>query len=153
VGVPAGAVPSPQPWKGSLTHHMLKLGTLLPLSPPYLKLLSPLTYCQRKNQIFNFALGYFVPPAFEHIKWKVYLLFGVFCAAMTIHVFFLFPETAGKSLEQVEEMFIAGGPAWKTHVVKQALRAGAPKPWKKGDVAMLEHGSDDAQRESYDSKV
>jgi len=109
-----------------------------------------LTTCS--NWIFNFALGYFVPPAFENIKWKVYLLFGVFCAAMTIHVFFLFPETAGKTLEQVEDMFVAGGPAWKTHVVKHALEAGAAKPWKKGDVAMLEHGSKDTQRESYDSK-
>ncbi|KAJ5600176.1 High-affinity glucose transporter [Penicillium hetheringtonii] len=28
------------------------------------------------NWIFNFALSYFVPPAFENIKWKVYLVFG-----------------------------------------------------------------------------
>ena len=44
------------------------------------------------NWIFNFSLSYFVPPAFENIKWKTYILFGVFCAAMTIHVFFCFPE-------------------------------------------------------------
>ncbi|TGZ79448.1 high affinity glucose transporter [Ascodesmis nigricans] len=74
------------------------------------------------NWIFNFALGYFVPPAFENIKWKVYVLFGVMCLAMTIHVFFFFPETAGKSLEQVEEMFLEGKPAWKTHVISTAER-------------------------------
>jgi hypothetical protein len=40
---------------------------------------------------------------------------------MTIHVFFLFPETAGKPLEEVNEMFedpngirYIGTPAWKT---------------------------------------
>lgn len=35
---------------------------------------------------------------------------------MAIHFFFLFPETAGKSLEEVEDMFLSGVPAWKTHV-------------------------------------
>ncbi|KAK6442059.1 high affinity glucose transporter [Oleoguttula sp. CCFEE 5521] len=73
------------------------------------------------NWAFNFALGYFVPIAFVTIKWKTYVIFGVFCAAMTIHVFFLFPETAGKRLEDVTAMFedphgikYIGTPAWKT---------------------------------------
>ncbi|KAK3680069.1 high affinity glucose transporter [Recurvomyces mirabilis] len=73
------------------------------------------------NWAFNFALGYFVPPAFETITWRTYIVFGVFCVAMTIHVFFMFPETAGKPLEEVTEMFedpagikYIGTPAWKT---------------------------------------
>ncbi|KAH7342793.1 general substrate transporter [Rhexocercosporidium sp. MPI-PUGE-AT-0058] len=77
------------------------------------------------NWAFNFALAYFVPPAFENIRWKVYIVFGVFCVTMFIHVFFLFPETAQKPLEEVEEIFddttpgsikYLGTPAWKTHV-------------------------------------
>ncbi|PSN74257.1 high affinity glucose transporter [Corynespora cassiicola Philippines] len=66
------------------------------------------------NWIFNFALSYFVPPAFVNIQWKVYIIFGVFCTAMAIHVFFMFPETSGKTLEEVEEMFLRNVPAWKT---------------------------------------
>ncbi|KAK3721460.1 high affinity glucose transporter [Vermiconidia calcicola] len=50
------------------------------------------------NWIFNFALGYFVPPAFVEIKWRTYLIFGMFCVLATIHVFFLFPETSGRPL-------------------------------------------------------
>ena len=75
------------------------------------------------NWAFNFALGYFVPPAFVNIQWRTYLLFGVFCICMFIHVFFVFPETAGKTLEEVESMFTdpngpkyIGTPAWKTKV-------------------------------------
>ena len=81
------------------------------------------------NWAFNFALGYFVPPAFVNIKWETYILFGVFCAAMWVHVFFMFPETAGKTLEETEEMFTdpsgpkyIGTPAWKTKILtKRAL--------------------------------
>lgn len=35
---------------------------------------------------------------------------------MAIHTFFMFPETAGKTLEDIEEMFMEGVPAWKTKV-------------------------------------
>ncbi|KAF7121540.1 hypothetical protein CNMCM5793_009010 [Aspergillus hiratsukae] len=77
--------------------------------------------CTSANWAFNFALGYFVPPAFVNIKWQVYILFGVFCTAMCLHVYFMFPETAGKTLEEVEAIFTdpsglpyIGIPAWKT---------------------------------------
>ena len=59
---------------------------------------------------------------------QVYILFGVFCIAMFIHVFFMFPETAGKSLEEVEAMFTdpkgpkyLGTPPWRTSVVHKTL--------------------------------
>lgn len=82
------------------------------------------------NWAFNFALGYFVPPAFESIRWKTYIVFGVFCIAMFIHVYFMFPETAGKPLEEITEMFedpngipYIGTPAWKTkNFYSQATR-------------------------------
>ncbi|KAJ6113229.1 hypothetical protein N7523_006546 [Penicillium sp. IBT 18751x] len=75
------------------------------------------------NWIFNFALSYFVPPAFENIQWKTYLVFGVFCFAMTVHVFFCFPETAGKTLEDVETMFNSPGlKPWQTKVEFQHVR-------------------------------
>lgn len=75
------------------------------------------------NWIFNFALGYFTPPAFVNIKWKAYLIFGVFSFAMAVHAFFFFPETAGKTLEEVEDMFLSGTPAWKTRVNYKGIKA------------------------------
>lgn len=44
------------------------------------------------NWAFNMALGLFTPPAFTNIMWKTYLIFGCFNAAMSIHVYFLFPK-------------------------------------------------------------
>jgi hypothetical protein len=83
--------------------------------------------CTSANWAFNFALAYFVPPAFENITYKTYVLFAVFCIAMFIHVLFMFPETANKPLEEVEDIFddtkpgavkFIGTPAWKTHNVR-----------------------------------
>ena len=48
---------------------------------------------------------------------------------MTVHVFFAFPETAGKPLEEVEKIFTNGTPAWKTHVsTKRTIAA------ERGDI-------------------
>ncbi|KAJ5273092.1 hypothetical protein N7478_008217 [Penicillium angulare] len=73
------------------------------------------------NWIFNFALSYYTPPAFVNIKWKTYLIFGVFCFAMTVHVFFCFPETAGRTLEEVDASLNSNTPAWRTRVGKRSF--------------------------------
>lgn len=114
--------------------------------------------CTSANWIFNFALSYFVPPAFVNIKWKVYILFGVFLTTMIIHIFFLFPETAGKSLEEVEEMFLSNTKAWQTKVQYSSARKhemgdleGAAK---RLSYSHAEAGSDsDAQHVATETKV
>jgi len=51
--------------------------------------------------IFNFALGYFVPPAFVSIKWRTYCVFGAFLLVMFLHVFFFFPEVKSSDLPAI----------------------------------------------------
>lgn len=113
------------------------------------------------NWAFNTALGVFVPPAFATIKWKTYIVFGVFNLAAFIHVFFFFPETAGKTLEETEAMFedpngikYLGTPAWKTKVqtaTTQAMEQGDMDALEKRelhDAHQIEHPS-----ENGDEKV
>lgn len=97
------------------------------------------------NWAFNFALSYFVPIAFVNIKWKVYILFGVFLATMTIHIFFSFPETAGKTLEEVEDMFDLGIRAWKTKVERSRLEVADDDAEQLGQETKTETGSKDAK--------
>ena len=65
--------------------------------------------------MFNFALAWAVPPGLSHIAWKTYFIFGTFNFAAFIHVFFCFPETAGRTLEEIEDVFSQGHTfaAWK----------------------------------------
>jgi hypothetical protein len=58
-----------------------------------------------------------------------YLIFGVFSFCMALHAFLAFPETAGKALEEVEDMFVAKIPAWKTSTDTKRILA-----WGHGDV-------------------
>ncbi|OQN97458.1 hypothetical protein B0A48_16617 [Cryoendolithus antarcticus] len=124
------------------------------------------------NWAFNFALGYFVPIAFVTIKWKTYVIFGVFCLAMTIHVFFLFvssasdrdeinpadnssqPETAGKRLEDVTAMFedphgikYIGTPAWKT---RSATSRASRLEHEEGGMHSSDEDSSPERKEKYD---
>ena len=74
------------------------------------------------NWLFNFALGLFVPPAFANISWKTFIIFGVLCFASAAQTFFTYPETAGKSLEEIEILFSKGGPKpWRTKVGESRL--------------------------------
>ncbi|CAG8933155.1 unnamed protein product [Penicillium salamii] len=57
------------------------------------------------NWACNFALTFFTPPGFQNIQWKIYCVFGTFCTVAAFHVFLLFPETCGKSLEEMDEVF------------------------------------------------
>ncbi|KAH8085473.1 general substrate transporter [Cristinia sonorae] len=67
------------------------------------------------NWLFNFALAWAVPPGLSSIAYKTYFIFGTFNFAAFIHIFFCFPETAGRTLEEIEEVFAQGHTftAWK----------------------------------------
>jgi hypothetical protein len=76
----------------------------------------------------------YLPPGFANITWKLFIVHGVLCIGAAaqffltyasyfiLSTFFLlmsicnsYPETCGKTLEEIEEMFSPGGPRpWKT---------------------------------------
>lgn len=66
------------------------------------------------NWIFNFAIAMFTPSSFKNITWKTYCIYATFCACMFIHVFFFFPETKGKRLEEIGQLWDEGVPAWRS---------------------------------------
>jgi hypothetical protein len=72
---------------------------------------------------FNAAIGLFIPPAFRNIKYGLFLLFGAFCVLGAAQFFFTFPETCGKTIEEIEALFSRGGPhAWNTKKGSERLQ-------------------------------
>jgi hypothetical protein len=54
---------------------------------------------------FDFLVVEVTPIALATIRWKYFLVFAILNAAMVPTVYFFFPETSGRSLEEVDEIF------------------------------------------------
>ncbi|KFZ16938.1 hypothetical protein V502_04819, partial [Pseudogymnoascus sp. VKM F-4520 (FW-2644)] len=65
------------------------------------------------NWFWNSVLSFAVPPMLYHISWKVYMVFGTFNGLALIHIFLAAPETKGKMLEEIDEIFDSGRKAWQ----------------------------------------
>ncbi|OJJ37964.1 hypothetical protein ASPWEDRAFT_153987 [Aspergillus wentii DTO 134E9] len=55
--------------------------------------------------ISNFIIGFVVPEMIISIGWGTFLFFGLFCVAAAVFSFIFVPETSGKSLEQIADVF------------------------------------------------
>ncbi|KAL5501119.1 hypothetical protein ACEPAH_9506 [Sanghuangporus vaninii] len=57
------------------------------------------------NWTFNFMVVMITSPAFANIKWGTYIIFAAFNACIVPICYFFFPETAGRSLEDMDVVF------------------------------------------------
>jgi len=57
------------------------------------------------NWLFNFMVGEMTPILQEKIKWRLYPMHGFFCACSFVVVYFLYPETKGVPLEEMDAVF------------------------------------------------
>lgn len=66
------------------------------------------------NWTWNCALAFAVPPLLRSINWKMYCVFATFNGLAFIHMYLTAPETKGKTLEEMYEVFDSGKPAWRS---------------------------------------
>ncbi|KAF6803823.1 high-affinity glucose [Colletotrichum musicola] len=57
------------------------------------------------NWISNFLVGVVTPPMIESLGFGTYVFYGSWCLVASIWAYFMVPETMGKSLEQMDEVF------------------------------------------------
>ncbi|KAI6008279.1 general substrate transporter [Pisolithus orientalis] len=60
------------------------------------------------NWAFNFIVGETTPYLQEVITWRLYPMHGFYCACSFILVYFLYPETKGVPLEEMDAVFGEG---------------------------------------------
>ena len=58
---------------------------------------------------FNFLVAEVTPVGFDTISNRYYVVFAVVNAAIVPAVYFFFPETNGRSLEEIDEIFLQSG--------------------------------------------
>ncbi|KAG2339180.1 general substrate transporter [Suillus weaverae] len=83
------------------------------------------------NWTFNFVVVMVVGPAFNNISWRTYIVFAALNAAIVPVVYFFFPETGGRSLEDLDVVFvlayITGEDPVKVSLRKDVPLAGSEK--------------------------
>ncbi|MCJ1441421.1 MAG: MFS sugar transporter [Stictis urceolatum] len=111
------------------------------------------------NWIWNTALAFAVPPLLDNIKWRMYMIFGVFNYLAFIHMFLLAPETKGIPLEEMDDIFDSGRPAWKSKVHTTRLER-LQKEIEDGNFKVavhldkpMHHAVEDMELESKDSQL
>ncbi|KAK3187122.1 hypothetical protein K4F52_004024 [Lecanicillium sp. MT-2017a] len=60
------------------------------------------------------------PVSMDRIGWHTYIIFTIWDAIMTVYVYFVLPETRGRTLEELDEIFAAKNPV-KASTAKKKL--------------------------------
>ncbi|KAH1754860.1 hypothetical protein KXX56_007787 [Aspergillus fumigatus] len=61
------------------------------------------------NWLFCFVVVMIIPPAFQNIGWKTYIIFAILNACFVPIIYFFLVETRKRSLEELDVIFAAGG--------------------------------------------
>lgn len=110
---------TPGPAKGAVFGLFLYMtffgASILPLPWLYPAEMSPIRTRAKANAVstcsnwlFNFTVVMITPVMVEHIHWGTYLFFAVMNAIFIPPMYFFYPETAGRSLEEIDLIFAKG---------------------------------------------
>ncbi|PYI21799.1 MFS monosaccharide transporter [Aspergillus violaceofuscus CBS 115571] len=72
------------------------------------------------NWLSNFVVGIVTPSMIAKIPYGTYIFFAAFCILAGGWAFLLVPETSGKTLEQIDEMFGDGGSREENEIKREA---------------------------------
>ncbi|KAJ5743760.1 Mitochondrial substrate/solute carrier [Penicillium manginii] len=89
------------------------------------------------NWAFNWLVGEVTPVLQGAIKWRLYLVHAFFCACSFVLVYFLYPETSGVRLEDMDVLFgdaTTAMPTPATEGERGSLLAGAGSPVPSLDI-------------------
>jgi sugar porter (SP) family MFS transporter len=113
--IPGGEGPSKGAVFGLFLYISFFGASILPLPWLYPAEISPLRTRAKANAVstcsnwlFNFTVVMITPVMIAHIGWGTYLFFAVMNAIFIPPMYFFYPETAGRSLEEIDLIFAKG---------------------------------------------
>ncbi|CDS06946.1 hypothetical protein LRAMOSA09469 [Lichtheimia ramosa] len=71
------------------------------------------------NWMNNFIIAQITPPMLDNIGFGTYVFFAVFCFLSFFFVWFFVPETKGRSLEEMDEIFGGGTAATDNEILRR----------------------------------
>ncbi|KAF2705490.1 quinate permease [Pleomassaria siparia CBS 279.74] len=71
--------------------------------------------------LFNFVITKITPEAVNHIGWRTFLMFGIFCLAMFVFATLFIKETKGKTLEEMDVLFGAVSAEQRAEDIESSL--------------------------------
>ncbi|KAG4419013.1 hypothetical protein IFR04_007874 [Cadophora malorum] len=102
------------------------------------------------NWLFNFMVVMITPVAFDSIGYKTYVIFAVINAFIFPVVYFFYPETAYRSLEEMDNIFM------KTKSILTTVKQARDEPRrfdKNGELLIKYEETDEHRRRHSEAKV
>lgn len=93
---------------------------------------------------FNFLLAEVTPVGFNSISYRYYIIFAVLNASIIPTVYFFFPETSGRSLEEIDEIFMQSKTIWDPPRLARTL----PRMNVENGIAVRSHSRDEEVRDA-----
>jgi sugar porter (SP) family MFS transporter len=113
--IPGGKGPAKGAVFGLFLYMAFFGAAMLPLPWLYPAELSPIRTRAKANAVstcsnwlFNFTVVMITPVMIQHISWGTYLFFACMNALFIPPMYFFYPETAGRSLEEIDLIFAKG---------------------------------------------
>ncbi|KAI0521766.1 general substrate transporter [Xylaria bambusicola] len=88
------------------------------------------------NWITGFAVVQFTKVGIDNLQWAFFLIFAILCVLFFPLVYFFYPETAGRKLEDMDEMFLRN-PSWLVCGKKEMIQPTRPQAFIDAEIARI----------------
>lgn len=98
------------------------------------------------NWIFNFMVVEITPVGIQNLGWRFYIVWIALNAGMVPAVYLFYPETAGRTLEDMDDYY-RGNPPLLACLDKEAISSKRPKRYQTRDehIIRTKEGGETAQ--------
>lgn len=99
---------------------------------------------------FNFLLAEVTPVGFDTIKYRYYIIFAVINACIVPTIHFFYPETKGRTLEEIDEIFIRSNNILDPPRIARSMPKQQTHEVRDAEVKAEEATSDDGIKDAKD---